>query len=244
MGLHDGFLWISDAAWNEPDPDLHKVSIEDGSLVESINLGIFNVFSLEWVENDLWVCYKDISAWHLKKFTYDGTSFTPSVSYPLPSSLDGNVIWSINLAWDGSRMWAQDKGEQAKIYKVNLADGSIAETISSETFNRTSSKGLADISDIFFSDGLLWGMDDGNPIIIRIDPVTFEQHLIYFSADNEEFGDDGKYTGAVMDGEQFYFFQRNSDGPFKIYTGTLCNGQPSGNILWLTLPAILGSLGG
>ena len=235
MGYHDGFLWVCDHTWpGNGTFDIHKVNPANGNLVDSFDLGIFNVTSLEWIGEDLWVCFKDWDqpspSWKIRKYIFDGTTFTPVISYDLPSSGDGDSVWSINIAWDGSLLWAQEKGHWATIYKVDISDGSIDETIPCDQFELNKKVGLADIADICFSDGYLWAMDDGYPLFVQIDPVSSQSINYTFDLDIDSFEEDAKYKGMVKHDNLFYFLQRidiEDDGGnvvdqnYKILTASL-----------------------
>ncbi|MCP3873158.1 MAG: hypothetical protein GY699_08405 [Desulfobacteraceae bacterium] len=213
MGYHDDFLWICDHTWpGNGTFDIHKVNPVNGNLHGSFDLGIFNVTSIEWIGNDLWVCFKDWGqlppSWKIRKYTFDGTTFTSAVTYDLPSSGDGDSVWSINIAYDGNLLWAQEKGHGARIYKVDLADGSIVDTIFCNDFEYNKKVGLADIADIDFSDGFLWAMDDGYPIFVQIDPVSSHSTNYTFNQDIYPFEDGAKFQGIVKNGGLFYFLQK------------------------------------
>lgn len=235
MGYHDGYLWIVDFTHSSTGPvDIRKVNPTNGQLVESFDLNIDFVTSLEWIGNDMWVSFK-AATWVIRQYTYNGTAFTEGVSYNLPSSVDWNIVWSINIAWDGNLMWVQEKGSCVNIYKINLSDGSIVETISGNEFGKNKKVGLGDIADISFEDGFLWAMDDDNPNFVRIDPtepVTSPGINYTFDLNKYSFDEDARYYGMVKHGDLFYFLQKPiRDSPhYVLLTADLDDSILSGDI--------------
>jgi len=214
MGYHAGHLWVCDSPWpNFGGPtDIHRIDPNTGDLVASYDLGIDHCTSLEWIGSEMWVCFKGYSFWTLRQYVYDGTAFTQGVSYALPSSMDWNTVWSVNIAWDGALLWAQEKGHCGNIYKLDLSDGSLLETISECDFTFNKWLGLADMSDICFSDGYLWAMNDGAATFAKMAPdpnqLPPETHYTFaFDPNRDVFDDLGVYYGMVKHGDLFYFVE-------------------------------------
>ncbi len=209
MAYHNDMLWVCDQTWSSiGTDDIHQINPVTGQLVNSYDLNIDLVTSLEWVGDDLWVSFNDGNTWVLRQYTYNGSNFSQGVTYSLPSSIDWDLVWSLNIAWDGNLMWVQEKGSCRDIYKIDLSDGSIVETIPEDQFRNNKWLGLADISDICFEDGHLWAMNDDAPTFTQIGlgnsldlHYTFDPKKYFF-----EEGD--RYWGMVKHDEIFYFLQK------------------------------------
>lgn len=229
MGYNDGDLWICDETWTGNSFDIHQVNPANGNLVQSFDLNIDHVTSLEWIGNDMWVCFKDYSqnAWVVRQYLFDGTAFTPGASYNLPSSMDRDLVWSINIAWDGNMLWAQERGGCVNIYQIDLSNGSIAGTIFADSFGYNKKVDLGDITDICFSGGYLWAMDDENPLFVRVEPASSYSINYTFDRSLYAFDDNARYYGMVKHGDIFYLLQRTDvEGnepvsSYKILTATL-----------------------
>jgi len=216
MGYHAGHLWICDT----PTPalggpaDVHKVDPNTASLVASYDLGIDHCTSLQWIGSEMWVCFTDYSSWKIRQYSYDGTAFTQGVSHDLPSRVDWDTVWSVNIAWNGSLLWVQEKGPCGAvcICKLNLADGSLDEVVSDRDFTLGKWLALGDMSDICFSDGWLWAMNDDAPTFAKmaVEPnqVPADMHYTFaFDLNRDVFDDSGRYYGMVKQGDLVYFVE-------------------------------------
>lgn len=216
MVYHDGYLWVCDTTDDGTGPiDIHKVNPVNGQLVNSYDLGIQFVRSLEWIGDDLWVSHRDFSAsiWIIRQYTFDGSRFTAGHLIKLPSSSDWDLVWSVNIAWDGNILWAQERGrhsDKINIYKISLPDGTVLETIPGDQFGINKKAQLSEITDICFADGFLWTTDNSDPLFGRIDPADpVHAHVNYYTFDLDlyPFPEEANYEGMVKVNEMIYFLE-------------------------------------
>ncbi len=208
MDYHAGHLWVCDSG----PIDIRRIDPNTGTLVASYDLGIDHCTSLEWIGENLWACFEGPVSWMIGKYTFDGTTFAQGATYTLPSSVDEDSVWSVNIAWDGTLLWVQEKGPCRHIYKLDLSDGSIIETMSAcdITFNKW--LGLADIADICFSDGYLWAMNDDAPTFAKMATDVHQvppeiNYTFAFDPNKNVFDDLGRYYGMVKQGDLIYFVE-------------------------------------
>ncbi len=216
MDYYDGRLWIG-----QPHTggriDIRQVDPNTRTLVASHDLGIGHCTGLQWIGDDMWICFKGLTSWTIQQYTYDGQVFTPGASYALPSSVDWDTVWRVNIAYDGDLLWAQENGPCGHIYKLDLSDGTLVETLSACDFVFNKWLGLTDMSDICFSDGYLWAMNDGTATFSRIAPdpnqlppdihYTFafdpNRHLLDYAGRDHDID----YRGMVKHGDLIYFVE-------------------------------------
>ena len=64
------------------------------------------------------------------------------------------------------------------------------------------------MSDICFSDGYLWAMDDDAAIFVKIDPQTLKGSNYTFDPENFPETEGGKNNGMVKTGNLFFFLKK------------------------------------
>lgn len=219
MDYHAGHLWVCDSLteYGDGPTDVCRVDPNAGVPVASYDLGIGHCTSLEWIGDDLWGCFKGPVSWMVRQYTFDGTTFTHGATYTLPSSMDWDIVWSVNIAWDGTLLWAQEKGPCGNIYKLDLSNGSLVQTVSECDFTFNKWLGLTDMADICFSDGYLWAMNDSSATFAKISPdpnqLPPEMHYTFAFDPNAHILDRGhgadtaSYRGMVKHGDLIYFVE-------------------------------------
>ncbi len=211
MDYYGGSLWICQPHIGGSTA-VHQVDPDTGQLIGTHSLGNGHAMSVEWIGDEMWLCCRTLTSWTVRQYLYNEGAFTQGMSYALPSSMDWDIVWSINIAWDGTRLWAQEKGPCSNIYKLDLSDGSLVEVISECDFTVGKWLGLGDISDICFVDGYLWAMNDDAPTFAQMAPdpshVPPETHYTFaLDPNNDVFDPDGRYYGMVKDDDLVYFIE-------------------------------------
>ncbi len=216
MDYHDGCLWICQPHVGGPTV-VHQVDPDAGQWIASYALGDGHATGIAWIADDMWLCCWESDSWFVRQYTYDGAAFTAGVTYGLPSNADWSIVHDIHLAWDGTLLWAQEEGDCAHIYKLDLSNGALVATVPECAFTYNKWLGLGDMDDICFSDGDLWAMNDGAPTFARIapDPNQLPPETHYTFAfdpnrhvlDYDGWNDDIKYRGMVKHGDLIYFIE-------------------------------------
>jgi hypothetical protein len=163
--------------------------------------------------------------------------------------MDWDIVWSVNIACDGTLLWVQEKGPCGNIHKIDLSTGSVVEVVSECDFTFNKWLGSADTSDICFSDGCLWAMNDDAPTFLKmtLDPNQPPPETVYtfaFDPNRNVFDDFGRYYGMVKHADLIYFIEgidvTDADGTVigrkhKIHTARIDQAHQSSRDLILKL---------